>query len=59
MVNGICGVLHYLMDTGGNDKPKEFKITEFNWVYGDGVNLPKLCNEIEYTYEEDFERNCN
>ena len=44
---------------GGNDKPKEFKITEFNWVYGDGVNLPKLCNEIEYTYEEDFERNCN
>ena len=42
----------------GNDKPKEFKIIEFNWVYGDGINLPRLCNEIEYTYEEDFERNC-
>ena len=42
----------------GNDKPKEFPIVDFNWVYGEGINFPKLCNEIKYTYEEDFERNC-
>ena len=43
---------------GGNDKPKEFPIVNFNWIYGEGINFPKLCNEIKYTYQEDFERNC-
>ena len=42
----------------GNYKPKEFLITEINWMYGNGVNQNKICNEITYTYQEDFDRNC-
>ncbi len=43
----------------GDSTPKEFEIVDFYWIYGDGITITKLCNEIKYTYEDDFKRNCN